>query len=233
MLSPRTALGAYVVVAAATVLAAATESVPLEWATKLVLMPLLAAYLVLAARRDGVPVDGRLLAGTVFAWLGDVMLISSGTGFFIAGMALFLAVHICYIAAFTRGGAARALLRPPLVAVPIGYAVLTVAALAWMWSGLSEAGLAIPIAIYALALATTATTAAAHGWQVAVGAGLFLVSDLLIAVRVAEVAELAGPPIWVMLTYVLAQGLIVTGWARRWGRSRPQAPVRAAAPAAA
>ena len=107
-----------------------------------------------------------------------------GTGWFLAGMVFFLGAHIAYLVAFARGGALGRLRRPPLVAVPIGYAVATAAALVWMWPGLSEAGLAVPVAGYACALAAMATCAAAYGPRVAVGGGLFLVSDLLIAVGV-------------------------------------------------
>ncbi len=58
-----------------------------------------------------------------------------------------------------------------------------------------------------------ASTAAAHGWRVGIGGGLFLVSDLMIAMDVAGVGAPPGPPIWVMATYALGQALIVTGWA--------------------
>jgi uncharacterized membrane protein YhhN len=196
-------LGAYAVVAALDLVAAGTGSTVGMWLTKPLLMPLLGAYLLAAAGRRA---DRRVLAALGFATAGDVALLLDGTGWFVAGMACFLAAHVGYIAAFTRGGR-----RPPVV-VPIAYGVLTVAALAWMWPGLTAAGLALPISVYAVALAAMASTAAAHGWWVGAGGGLFLLSDLLIAVDVADAAALPGPPIWVMLTYVLGQGLIVTGW---------------------
>ena len=44
------------------------------------------------------------------------------------------------------------------------------------------------------------------------GGMLFLISDFLIAFRVAETWTVPGPPIWVMLTYAAAQFLIATGW---------------------
>jgi uncharacterized membrane protein YhhN len=208
--SPRPVLAAFCAVAAVNLVGAGTGTTWLMWLTKPLLMPLLAAYLLAAGRADRL-----VLAALGFATAGDVALLRDGTGWFLAGMACFLAAHLCYIAAFARGGAARALRRPPLVAVPVAYAALSVAALAWMWPGLAEAGLAVPVAVYAAALATTATTAAAHGPRVAAGGALFLLSDLLIALDVSGVATPPGPPLWVMLTYALGQALIVTGWAAR------------------
>ncbi|MDG4757027.1 lysoplasmalogenase [Micromonospora sp. WMMD710] len=223
----RTILLAFLAVTAANLLANATDSDLAFALTKPLLMPLLAAYLWRAtAERDARP-DRLVLAGLAFATGGDVALLVDGTGWFLAGMACFLGTHLCYLTAFTRRGAATALRRAPLVAVPIGYAALTVIALAWMWAGLAAAGLAVPVAGYALALVAMATTAATQGWRVGLGAALFLGSDLLIAAGVAGVAQPPGAPVLVMATYAAGQALIVTGRAARAG-----APVTpAAAPA--
>ncbi|MER7460709.1 lysoplasmalogenase [Micromonospora sp. NPDC126480] len=229
MPSRRALLAAFAVVTAANLLANATDSTTGVLLTKPLLMPLLAAYLWRAATARGARPDRLVLAALAFSTGGDVALLGDGDAAFLAGMALFLAAHVCYVAAFTRGGAAAALRRPPLVAVPLGYAALTAAALAWMWPGLTDAGLAVPVAGYAVALATMASTAAAHGWRVGLGGALFLGSDLLIATGVAEVATLPGPPVWVMATYAAGQALIVTGWAAR--RPAATAVTPAAAPA--
>lgn len=55
-------------------------------------------------------------------------LLNAGTPAFLVGMALFLGAHGCYIAAFTRAGAATALRRPPLLAVPPVWVMATYAA---------------------------------------------------------------------------------------------------------
>jgi uncharacterized membrane protein YhhN len=225
----RTLLVAFAVAGLANLAANATGGGLAELLTKPLLMPLLAAYLWRAAADRGGRADRRVLAALAFSTGGDVALLADGTGWFIAGMAFFLTAHLCYVAAFTRAGAATALRRPPLLAVPIGYAVLAVAALAWMWGGLTEAGLALPIAGYAVALATMASTAAAHGWRIGLGGALFLASDLLIAAGVAGVANLPGPPIWVMASYLAGQALLVTGWAARW-RTPADAAVPVPAP---
>lgn len=192
--------------------------------TKPLLMPALAGYLWADAAAHGRRPHRLILAGLVCSTGGDIALLADGTPAFLTGMALFLGAHLCYIAAFTRHRAARALLHPPLVAAPIGYALVTIVALTWMWPGLSDAGLALPIAGYAVALAATAATGAAHGPRVALGAALFLLSDLLIATRMADVGHLPAHGVWVMATYCAGQALIVVGAAVRLTPTHPPAP---------
>ncbi|WP_328418777.1 lysoplasmalogenase [Micromonospora sp. NBC_00389] len=213
----RTLLAAFLAVTVANLLANATGGGVAELLTKPLLMPLLAAYLWRATAERGARPDRLVLAALAFSTGGDVALLGDGTGWFTAGMACFLAAHLCYLAAFTRHGAAPALRRAPLVAVPLVYAVLTVVALTWMWAGLTDAGLAVPVAGYALALAAMASTAVTQGWRVGLGAALFLGSDLLIATGVAGVAQPPGAPVLVMASYAAGQALIVIGRAGHAG----------------
>jgi len=112
-----------------------------------------------------------------------------------------------HITTFIRGGA-----RPkPLVAAV--YGIILVTALIWLWKPLGS--MAFPMTGYALALTAMATLAASINWRVGLGGSLFLISDFLIAFRVADAMTLPGPPIWVMLTYATGQALIATGWAGR------------------
>ncbi|MGI5519630.1 lysoplasmalogenase [Micromonospora sp. CA-259024] len=228
----RTLLVAFLVVTAANLLANATGGGVAELITKPLLMPLLAAYLWRATTERGARPDRLVLAALACSTGGDVALLGDGTGWFVAGMACFLAAHLCYLTAFTRHGAATPLRRAPLVAVPLGYAVLTVVALTWMWAGLTDAGLAVPVAGYALALAAMASTAATQGWRVGVGAALFLGSDLLIAAGVAGVADPPGAPVLVMASYAAGQALIVIGRAARASTPPGALVTPAVAPAA-
>lgn len=226
----RTVLIAFLVVTAANLLANATGGGLAFLLTKPLLMPLLAAYLWRVSAERAARPDRLLLAALAFATGGDVALMIDGTGWFLAGMACFLGTHLCYLAAF-RHGAATALRRTPLVAVPLGYAVLTVVALTWMWAGLTDVGLAVPVAGYAIALAAMASTAATQGWRVGLGAAFFLGSDLLIAAGVAEVTQPPGAPVLVMATYAAGQALIVTGRAARTGTPTDAPVTPATAPA--
>ena len=98
--------------------------------TKPLLMPLLAAYLWRTTAERGARPDRLVLAALACATGGDVALLGDRHRLVHRrhGAASSPAT-LCYLAAFTRHGAAAALRRPPLLAVPLGYALLTVAAL--------------------------------------------------------------------------------------------------------
>ena len=198
-------LALYGLAALGNIIAAGTENHVLDWATKPLLMPLLALWLW----RAGKAAKGSrgIIAGLLFSWAGDIALQFDGQLWFITGMVFFLAAHICYITTFLKAGA-----RPkPLVAA--AYALALVGTLILLWKPLGA--MAIPMTLYAVALATMATLAAGINVHVGLGGMLFLISDFLIAFRVAETWTPPGPPIWVMLTYAAAQFLIVTGWVKR------------------
>ncbi|WP_117213720.1 lysoplasmalogenase [Allorhizocola rhizosphaerae] len=190
--------GLFGVLAVLNLIASGTEHQALEWATKPLLMPVLALWVWRNGGKRGV------VAGLLLSAGGDIALLrGDSTVWFIAGMVLFLGAHVCYIATFVQSGAR---VRP---AAALAYAALFGAALVWLWKPLGA--MAIPVTVYGLVLAGMATLAAGMGWRVALGGGLFFVSDLLIAIRVAQAATIAGPQIWVMLTYLAAQLLIALG----------------------
>ncbi len=195
-------LALYGLAALGNIIAAGTENHVLDWAPKPLLMPLLALWLWRADRRAK-----GTIAGLMFSWAGDIALQFDGQLWFITGMVFFLCAHICYITTFLKAGA-----RPKL-RVAAGYAIVLVGSLIVLWQPLGA--MAIPMTLYAVALATMATLAASINVHVGLGGMLFLISDFLIAFRVAETWTPPGPPIWVMLTYAAAQFLIATGWARR------------------
>ena len=69
-----------------------------------------------------------------------------------------------------------------------------------------------PVLVYGACLGTMAVLATGVNLPTAVGGGLFLVSDGLIALDAfAAGFDLPGQDVWVMATYVLAQVLIVAG----------------------
>ena len=74
--------------------------------------------------------------------------------------------------------------------------------------------LRIPVLVDSLAICIMAALAAGVSTRVAIGAALFLVSDFSLAVGEAGI-DFAGPSAIVMPTYLAAQYLIATGWARR------------------
>src|SRR5829696_3583997 len=90
----------FALLAVANVVASATSNTALDWLTKPLLMPLLALW-VWRKR----PAEKGIIAALLFSAAGDIALIPEGELWFIAGMALFLCAHLCYITTFWRRGA--------------------------------------------------------------------------------------------------------------------------------
>lgn len=124
-----------------------------------------------------------IAAGLLFSTAGDVFLMLPRDRF-VAGLASFLVAHLCYIGAFSIGvpfGAAPLLWLPWFAA---GGAVL-----ALVWPGLKPA-LRAPVVIYVIVIVAMAGQAtgrwhasgSAVALAAAVGAGLFVVSDAVLAI---------------------------------------------------
>lgn len=195
----------------------------LDLATRVLLMPALAAGLCLLVGRP----HGRtwlvpLALG--WSWLGDLVLTTTGTASFLLGMAAFGLAHLSYLAACwphaRRSGRSR---WPWLVGVYLAWWVGLVAVL------LPGVGaFVVPLACYGLALGGNAVVAHGVNRLTGLGAASFVVSDSLLALAEFRRAfDLPGHDFWVMLTYLLAQGLLVWGLAR----SSANRPVLAAAEA--
>lgn len=202
------AFGVAVVVHLALVLA---DTQPWDSITKCLIAPLLAAWVV---EQRGPRVLALALA---FCFLGDLFL--ELDGFFIAGMAAFAAAHVCFVTFFVRRGALDALRRR--VWIPLALLVAAIGLLAWIWGGL-DAGLRVPVLVYAVLLSTTAATALAVDLRAGLGALLFLFSDGLIAARIAErfPEDSAVGGFVVMLTYTLALFFLATAIVHKEARSR-------------
>ena len=147
------------------------------------------------------------LAGDVFLMLDNL---------FVPGLAAFLLAHLAYIAAFRQGTSWGSLrLAWPLLLV------LGVAAYALLWTSGLPAGLRVPVAVYIAAIITMAGTALDRAAQrrtrasqaVALGALLFLASDLCLAIN-RFVAPVPLSSVWVLGTYFAAQCLMLMGWLR-------------------
>jgi len=147
-------------------------------------------------------------AGLLFSTAGDVFLMLPRDRF-VAGLASFLVAHLCYVWAF---GIGVSFADKPLLWLPYFAAGGIVVAL--VWPGLKPA-LRAPVTLYVVVIAVMAGQAAER-WQVlgsavalaaAIGAGLFVASDAVLAIdrfrwhfRAARAVTLA--------TYCTAQLLI-------------------------
>lgn len=67
----------------------------------------------------------------------------------IIGMGFFLTAYAIYAAEFIRSTTAGRLRRWPRWLVPIGYGAAVTAAMAWLWPGLRDPRVAVPMAGYA------------------------------------------------------------------------------------
>jgi hypothetical protein len=184
-----------------------TVDSPLAGPTKLLLMPLLAVpVLVAAPRLHPRAAVVLMLAAVVFSWLGD------GAGALFPGapelplMLLFFGIaHAAYILLFARHLARR---RMPWWALV--YAAWWLAMMLLL--GPHTGGLLLAVAVYGLVLGGTAAFSTRCHPLVAVGGAFFLASDTILAFRLFLPD---GLPAWsnpaIMLTYTLGQGLIIAG----------------------
>jgi uncharacterized membrane protein YhhN len=193
---------------------------PYQTITKVLLAPLLALW---AWQFDG---PRLLVVGLVFCFLGDLFM-DLGASWFIAGMAAFALAHICFIALFVKRGAVDAL-RASLAAPPERWRAVVVALyvvgaivfVVWAWPGFpSDIRPVVPV--YALLLVGTATTSIVLDTRAGIGAGLFVVSDALIAIGWDQygIAE-TWQRVTVMALYAFGIFLITAGVLNRERRTR-------------
>lgn len=179
--------------------------------------PLATGLLLVMAATAVVPLSTRyrntVVAGLLFSLVGDVCLMLPAD-LFLPGLVAFLLAHLCYISVFFAGSGARTRITSTGLFVVFGAANL---------AGLLPrvpADMHVPVLVYVAALVlmaglalarvrslrnANAQPALARSAQVAaVGAGLFVVSDTLLAWnRFGGGIPLA--PLWVLGTYFAAQ----------------------------
>lgn len=177
-----------------------------EWATKPLLMPVLAAFARVAAgeRKEHIRLAA---AGMLLSGFGDTALLSPES-WFVPGMGAFAAAHACYITALARDGAARGI----HARVAAGYAALWVVLIAVLWRRLGR--LRVPVAAYSLLLVSMAVLASGRNREAAAGGALFVASDALIACGLAGINAVPRQESAVMPTYVAAQFLLAAGFLR-------------------
>ena len=207
--------GLYVALGAANCVAAAKRHRAAQWATKPLLMPVLAGF-ALAAAADGEQDMGVPAAGLALSGLGDTALLAAEDSqrWFVPGMGAVAAAHACYIAALAADGAARGV-RPRVAA---GYAALWAVLIAVLWRRLGN--LRVPVAAYSLLLVSMAVLASGRNRAAAAGGALFVVSDALIACGLAGISAVPRQEAAVMPTYVAAQFLLAAGFLHPPGGNR-------------
>lgn len=167
--------------------------------SKFLLMPALAAWVL--SKNGPKLIVFALLASAV----GDIAL--EFEDLFLVGMGGFAVAHILYVTYFVRRGALenRTRVLPMGLLVGISATALVVA----VWPNLPD--LQIPIAVYAALLAATAITSYGVDTVAGLGGVLFLASDAILALRMAELLSSDLNGLWVMVPYILGQYLLVIG----------------------
>ena len=184
--------------------------------SKCLLLPALCAYYVAAGSRSTV-----FVGALFFCWVGDVLLIFQQREemFFIGGLAAFLTGHVLYIVAYRQHMSEDRSLEL-LNTQKIRFALSVILAATGLFVVLLPmlGGLVVPVLLYTIVIALMVMnaifrygrTSAVSFWLVFCGALLFMVSDSILALnKFLNPLPLAG--FWIMLTYMSAQCLIVTG----------------------
>lgn len=185
------------------------------------IMITLGLHYAVLMREQSQPLSKSVILAIIFSCAGDVLLMLQGRNenFFMFGLGAFLVAHIFYILAYRQHqssdtsnelqGLQKIRYAFPIILTGTGMVVV-------LYSRLHA--LKIPVVIYAIVLTAMVLAAlfrfgktnSSSFARVFGGAILFMISDSLIAInRFLEPLPKAG--LWIMITYVVAQYLIVTG----------------------
>jgi uncharacterized membrane protein YhhN len=159
-------------------------------------------------------------AGVVASMIGDVLLMLPG-GFFLSGLLVFMAAHVCYIIGFNTSAPLwswQAVLMLIITLVVLG--VLLEMFLVNLQRKPGNQAVIIPVTIYgviiSLMVVSAMMTPFRPGWSslaaalAIVGAVLFFVSDITLALN-RFIRPLAHSSLMVMVTYYLGQIAIAAG----------------------
>lgn len=190
-------------------------------------MPLLAAAVATATRWP----RGRLVTWSLVAlgcsWLGDTLpWTAAGDTAFLLMVGGFLLAQVAYVVAFAPDVRRSVADRTPVRLVPYGIVLVVLVGLCAPHAG----ALLVPVAVYGGVLVAMAVLATGVSPLAGVAGGVFVVSDGLIALDAfVPTWHLPGQELWVMLTYLVAQGMLAAAVVGRNHAARRARPVPAAA----
>lgn len=152
-----------------------------------------------------------LLVSILFAWLGDIFLLTNHSMSFVAGLCSFLIMHLIYLYLFNKQRSIG--VHKHLKAI-FFISAFIIACILLFWDRTGE--LQIPVATYCVVIGLMSLYAlmrwkSKHYWYVVIGSILFMVSDLCIALNKFYL-PFDNVDFLVMLTYMSAQLLIVYGY---------------------
>lgn len=155
--------------------------------------------------------NNSFLTGLIFALLGDCFLLFETAEFFVIGLSCFLIMQLLYASAFNRK---RRIPKNKDFLVSGGIAIFGGITLTYLWPNLGS--MKVAVSLYVFAIVSMAIFAylrhpRLRGYKIVLlGVVLFLISDILLGINRFGL-EIKYGQIFVMVTYMLAQYLIVTG----------------------
>ncbi len=210
----RIALLIYSLIGALNILSAVIELPMLRTVTKSLLMPMLMLYVI---SQRHIIIRNKLIFILVFAWLGDVFLLFQGNSslYFQLGLGSFLIMQIGYIRLFSLQSSTGNFNLGQWFSLSIIPVLIYVVGFLAFLLPLIPTALYIPVCLYALALGAMLYAAYLRKldssyYFIFIGAILFVISDSLLALA-KFYFSFTGNSIYVMLTYILAQLLLIIG----------------------
>lgn len=212
---------AYALAATGAIIGQLNELHWLEYLCKPLLMVILSSWFYFSSRRYGDRFTLLVQAGLFFSLIGDVMLmVTHIDGFnFMIGLAAFMLAHVCYAIAFAH----NIFQSDGTDGLAVGGVIAVVLLSAGFFLGNDvsrylEMELFVPVIAYAVCITLMGIAAGFRYqrtyprsfWLVFIGALLFMVSDTLLGMN-RFVRPVPMAPLWIMVTYVLAQFLIAAG----------------------
>lgn len=176
--------------------------------TQVLLMPALAWVLHVSTPDPPSRLVRLVLVGLGLCWIGDTIprFFPDGTDLDLALMlGAFVLAQLVYVAAFAPFVGRSIIRTRPKLLIPYLFVFLAVLGLTAGGTG----GFLVGVIVYGAVITAMAVLATGLDRIAGIGGALFMVSDALIAVRAFGGLAVPHHELWVMLTYVLAQAMIV------------------------
>lgn len=175
--------------------------------SKAFIMTSLIGFYILVENRQ----NHAFLGGLIFALLGDCFLLYETVEFFIIGLICFLIMQLCYASAFNNK---RRIPRNRDYLICAIIAAIGLSILAYLWDDIGS--IRTPVILYTAAIILMSVFAylrhpRLRGYNIVlVGVAFFIISDALLGINKFS-GSIPNGQILVMISYMIAQYLIVTG----------------------
>lgn len=149
-----------------------------------------------------------ILLALLFSMIGDTLLVFNNETMFLSGVGAFFVAQIAYTSYFKKFSTLKS--KESIIKVAL---ILLVAASFYLYIMPHLGSLKIPVLVYSVALAAMVITGVTQKLSpfISIGAFLFMISDISLAIGKFVMPKNTFIPILVMITYVLAQYFLIKG----------------------